>query len=341
MSLFRRLRDRLRPRPAATTEAAAGTAVPRELLRTIRQIEIRSRRLVNDLFLGEYHAVFRGRGIEFADVREYQPGDDVRSIDWNVTARMSAPYVKKYVEERELTVMLAVDVSASDAFGSGGQSKREVAAEVGALLALSAVRNNDKVGLVAFTDHIERYVPPKKGPRHVLRVIRELLYLRPAGRGTNLAVAVEFLRRVLRRRSVVFLLSDFQDRGYAAGLRVLARRHDVTAIVLGDPRERELPAVGLVELEDAESGARVLVDTSSPRLRARYAARAAALREERRRALAAMKIDQIELLTGASYVEPLIAYFRRRARVPGWATASRAAPSAAAGGRAPAAGPRR
>lgn len=284
-----------------------------ELLKKIRQIEIRSRRLVSSLFLGEYHAVFRGRGIEFSEVRDYQPGDDVRAIDWNVTARMGAPYIKKYVEERELTVMLAVDVSASDTFGSGQQSKREVAAEVGALLAFSAIRNNDKVGLIAFSDRIERYVPPKKGPRHVLRVVRELLYLQPHGRRTSIAAAVEFVRQVLRRRSVVFLLSDFQDRGYESGLRVLARRHDLTAVVLSDPRERDLPAVGVVELEDAETGAHVLIDTSSRQVRALYAARAAALRDERRHLLASMHVDQIELEAGASYVEPLIAYFRRRA----------------------------
>ena len=299
-------------RPPAPESQPADQGIPAELLRRIRRIEIRSRRLVNNLFLGEYHAVFRGRGIEFSEVRQYQPGDDVRSIDWNVTARMGEPYVKKYVEERELIVMLAVDVSASDTFGSGATTKREIAAEVGALLAFSAIRNNDKVGLVAFSDRVERYVPPKKGPRHVLRVVRELLYLQPRGRRTNISAAVEFLRRVLRRRSVVFLFSDFQDRGYEAGLRVLARRHDVTAIALSDPRELELPAVGLIELEDAETGAHLLVDTSDRHVRARYAARAAALRDERRRALTLMRIDQIELQTDRSYVEPLIAYFRRR-----------------------------
>ncbi len=297
------------------TEPEAGTpqGIPPELLRKIRRIEIRSRRLVNSLFLGEYHAVFRGRGMEFSEVREYQPGDDVRTIDWNVTARMGAPYVKKFVEERELTVMLVVDVSASAAFGSAGQSKREVAAEVGGLLALAAVRNNDRVGLLAFTDRVERYVPPRKGSRHVLRVIRELLYLRPTGRRTRIASAVDFLQGVLRRRSVVFLLSDFQDRGYDAPLRVLARRHDVTALVVHDPREFELPPVGLVEVEDAETGERRLIDTAHPRVRALYAAHAAAQREERRRLLSTVSIDQVELSTGASYVEPLVAYFRRRA----------------------------
>ncbi|MER3419279.1 MAG: DUF58 domain-containing protein [Chloroflexota bacterium] len=299
--------------PPTEPEAALPQGIPPELLRTIRRIEIRCRRLVNSLFLGEYHAVFRGRGMEFSEVREYQLGDDVRTIDWNVTARMGAPYVKKFVEERELTVMLVVDVSGSAAFGSGGQSKREVAAEVGALLALAAVRSNDRVGLLAFTDRVERYVPPRKGTRHVLRVIRELLYLQPAGRRTCIGAAVDFLEGVLHRRSVIFLLSDFQDRGYDAPLRVLARRHDVTAIVVHDAREFALPPVGLVEVEDAETGERRLIDTTHPRVRALYAARAAAQQEERRRLLAAMSIDQVELSTGASYVEPLVAYFRRRA----------------------------
>ena len=299
--------------PPTEPEAALPQGIPPELLRTIRRIEIRCRRLVNSLFLGEYHAVFRGRGMEFSEVREYQLGDDVRTIDWNVTARMGAPYVKKFVEERELTVMLVVDVSGSAAFGSGGQSKREVAAEVGALLAPAAVRSNDRVGLLAFTDRVERYVPPRKGTRHVLRVIRELLYLQPAGRRTCIGAAVDFLEGVLHRRSVIFLLSDFQDRGYDAPLRVLARRHDVTAIVVHDAREFALPPVGLVEVEDAETGERRLIDTTHPRVRALYAARAAAQQEERRRLLAAMSIDQVELSTGASYVEPLVAYFRRRA----------------------------
>lgn len=304
--------DRFTP-PTGETEAGTPLGIPPELLRKIRGIEIRSRRLVNSLFLGEYHAVFRGRGMEFSEVREYQPGDDVRTIDWNVTARMGVPYVKKFVEERELTVMLVVDVSASAAFGSAGQSKREVAAEVGALLALAAVRNNDRVGLLAFTDRVERYVPPRKGSRHVLRVIRELLYLQPTGRRTRISAAADFLQGVLRRRSVIFLISDFQDQGYDTALRVLARRHDVTAIAVHDPREFELPPVGLVEVEDAETNERRLVDTAHPRVRALYAARAAAQREERRRLLSAISIDQVELSTGASYVEPLAAYFRRRA----------------------------
>lgn len=301
------------PAIGAAPDDTANQTIPPELLKKIRRIEIRSRRLVNNLFLGEYHAVFRGRGIEFSEVREYQPGDDVRTIDWNVTARMGAPYIKKFVEERELTVMLVVDVSASEAFGSGAQSKREIAAEVGALLAFSAIRANDKVGLIAFTDQIERYVPPKKGARHVLRVIRELLYLRPQGHRTSVSGAVDFVRSVTHRRSVIFLLSDFLDRGYDAPLRVLARHHDLTAIAITDPRELELPSVGLIEVEDAETGERILIDSSNRHVRAAYAARATAARDERRRLLSAMNVDQIELLTGSSYIEPLAAYFRRRA----------------------------
>lgn len=303
---------RLLPKPKSAPPSGTG-GIPPELIRKIRRIEIRARRLVDDLFLGDYHAVFRGRGIEFSEVRDYQPGDDVRAIDWNVTARMGSPFIKKYVEERELTVMLVVDVSASEAFGSGGQTKREIAAEVGALIAFSAIRNNDRVGLIAFSDRIECYVPPKKGPRHVLRVVRELLYLQPEGSGTSIREAVEFLRRVLPRRGVVFLISDFFDGGYEMPLRVLARRHDVTAITINDPRESELPAAGLVEVQDAETGALRLIDTSDQRVRQAYAARATIMRDECRRSLAAMNVDRIELTTGRSYVEPLVAYFRRRA----------------------------
>ena len=293
--------------------ATENRAVPPELLKRIRRIEIRARRLVSNLLLGDYHAVFRGRGIEFSEVRPYQAGDDVRSIDWNVTARMGEPYIKKYVEERELTVMLVFDVSASDTFGSGEQSKRELAAEVGALLAFSAVQSNDKVGLVAFSDRIERYVPPKKGGRHGLRVIRELLYLEPAGRGTRIAAAADFLRQVLRRRGVVFILSDFRDQDYDRALRVLARHHDVTAIVLTDHREETLPDAGLIEVEDAETGAVLLVDTSDKRVRDQYLRRAAAFADQRRRTLAGLNIDVVHLATNQSYVEPMVAYFKRRA----------------------------
>jgi uncharacterized protein (DUF58 family) len=298
---------------ALSTQHSSG--IPPELLKRVRQIEIRSRRLVDQLFMGQYHAVFRGRGIEFADVREYQPGDDVRTIDWNVTARLGEPWVKRYVEERELTVMLAVDLSPSQAFGSAGPTKRDVAAEIAAVLALSALRNNDKIGLVAFTDRIEYVLPAKKGLRHALRIVRELLYREPVGRGTRIAPAVDYVANLLHRRSILFLMSDFQDTGYEKVLRVAGRRHEVIAVTATDPRELALPNVGLVEVEDAETGESVLIDTGDRRVREQYAARAAALRDERRAILRGARIDAIEVSTAEPYAGPLIAYFKRRAHL--------------------------
>jgi uncharacterized protein (DUF58 family) len=296
-----------------SSSATLGPLSP-ELLKRIRQIEIHSRRLVNDLFLGEYLAVFRGRGMEFSEVREYLPGDDVRTIDWNVTARLGDPYVKKYVEERELNVAIAVDVSASELFGTVTQTKRELATEIAALIGFSAVASNDKVGLVAFSSEIERFVPPGKGARHVLRLLRELLYLNPAHSGTSLAIALDYVSHVLKRRSTVFLVSDFLDQGYEAILRVAARRHEIVAISLTDPRELELPSVGLIELEDAETGERVLVDSSDPRMRRRYREHAVHQRQYRDRLLASLSIDHIAIRTDRSYIEPLIVFFRNRAR---------------------------
>lgn len=281
----------------------------------MRQIEIRSRRLVTHMFAGQYHSIFRGRGMEFADVREYQTGDEVRSIDWNVTARMGDTFVKRFVEERELTLMLAVDISPSQAFGSSGQSKREVVAEIAAVLALSAVRHNDKVGLVCFSDRIEAVIPAKKGLRHALRIVRELLYREPVGRGTNINQAVEYVTHLLHRRSIIFLLSDFQDRGFERTLRIAGRRHEMIAVTATDPREVELPNLGLIEVEDAETGAAVLVDTGDRKLRARYAAQAAATKDVARIALRQAQIDQIEVSTAEPYVGPLLAYFTRRARL--------------------------
>jgi uncharacterized protein (DUF58 family) len=288
--------------------------VPPEFLAKIRRIEIRARRLVANIFLGEYHSVFRGRGIEFSEVRQYQPGDDVRAIDWNVTARMGQPYIKKYIEERELTAMLVVDVSASSLFTSAALSKRELAAEVAATLAFAAVANGDRVGLLAFSDQIELFVPPGKDRRHVLRIIRELLYLQPRGRGTDIGSALAYLARVVRRRSVVFLMSDFFDDGYEAQMRAAAVRHEVIALTLNDPREASLPDVGLLEVEDAETGERALLDTSSRRLRAAYAARAGEQRDKRRRTLAAVGVEEVALSTDASYVEPLLRAFKARER---------------------------
>jgi uncharacterized protein (DUF58 family) len=294
----------------------ASRPVPPELLARIRRIEIRARRLVANVFLGEYHSVFRGRGIEFSEVRQYEPGDDVRSIDWNVTARMGAPYVKKYIEERELTVMLLVDVSPSSEFTSTGMSKRELAAEVAATLAFAAIANGDRVGLIAFSDRVEKFVAPGKTRQHVLRIIRELLYREPEGRRTSIAAALAYLAGVSRRRSIVFLLSDFFDAGYEPQLRAASLRHDVVALTLNDRRERELPDVGLLDVEDAETGERVTVDTSDARVRRAWARRADERRERRRRALAAANVEEVALHTDASYVEPLLRLFRSREHTP-------------------------
>jgi len=286
----------------------------REQLKAVRKIQIRTSHLVTDLFAGQYHSVFKGRGMEFAEVRLYQPGDDVRIIDWNVTARTGTPHVKRYSEERELTVMLLVDASASTYFGSVKQLKSTLAAELGALFAFSAITNNDKVGLVVFTDRIELALRPRKGTHHVLRVIRELLSANPAGRGTDIAAALEHLSRVTKRRAVVFLLSDFLSPGWRSALAVAARRHDVIAVVLEDPREAELPAVGLVELEEAETGERYVVDTGDARVRAAFAERAAAARTERDRMLRAADVDTVVVHTHRPYTEPLLRFFRMRER---------------------------
>jgi uncharacterized protein (DUF58 family) len=290
----------------------ASPAIPPEMLARIRRIDIRARRLVANIFLGEYHSVFRGKGIEFAEVRQYEPGDDVRLIDWNVTARMGSPYVKKYIEERELTVMLVVDVSASSAFTTSAMTKRELAAEVAATLAFAAIANGDRVGLIAFSDRIELFVPPGKDRRHVLRIVRELLYMQPEGRGTDIAAAVAFLARVVRRRAIVFLLSDFFDEGYEQQLRAASIRHEVIAMTLSDPRELTLPDVGLLEMEDAETGERALVDTSSRAVRADYTRRAAEQRNRRRRTLATVGVEEVALSTDRSYVEPLLRLFKSR-----------------------------
>jgi uncharacterized protein (DUF58 family) len=286
----------------------------REQLKTVRKIQIRTSHLVTDLFAGQYQSVFKGRGMEFAEVRLYQPGDEVRTIDWNVTARTGVPHVKRYAEERELTVMLLVDASASTFFGSVRQTKAALAAELGALFAFSAITNNDKVGLVIFSDRIEKAVPPRKGTRHVLRVIREVLSVRPQGRGTDIAAALEHLGRVTKRRAVVFVVSDFLDPRCRQALRLAARRHDVIAVVLDDPREATLPDVGLVELEEAESGTRYVVDTGSARVREAFASRAATARSERDRMLRACDVDAIGVTTDRPYAEALLRFFRMRER---------------------------
>jgi uncharacterized protein (DUF58 family) len=288
---------------------------PEQVAAEVRRIEITTRHLVRDIVAGEYSSAFRGRGVEFAEVREYQPGDDVRTIDWNVTARLGAAYVKRFLEERELTVLFAVDYSASGAFGTRRRSKRALAVEVCAVLALAAARSNDRVGVACFTDRLERYVPPRKGRRQVLRVISELLAHDPAARGTDLAASLQALEPLLRRRSVLFLVSDFMTDGWRPALGRLARRHDVIAVHLVDPRERELPDVGLLALEDAETGAWRWVDTASPRVRAR--ARAAVVRFDTALAGAVEEAgaDLLRLDAGEPYGEPLLAFFRRRERM--------------------------
>jgi uncharacterized protein (DUF58 family) len=285
-----------------------------ELAHKVRLLEIQTRHLVNDIFSGEYESVFKGRGVEFAEVREYQPGDDVRTIDWNVTARRGSPYVKQFAEERELTVILAVDGSASTRFGTQGALKRERAAEVAAVLGLAANRNNDRAGALLFAEGIERYVPPKKGKTHVLRLVRDILSFDPTARGTDLVGAARFLTRVLHRRSVVFLLSDFLDEGYEKPLAALAVRHDVIALVLEDRRDSHLPDVGLIEVVEPESGMRRWLDTSSARVRDAYERVAEETTAARREAFQRAGIDAVPLDTLADWVDPMRRFFEARER---------------------------
>jgi uncharacterized protein (DUF58 family) len=288
--------------------------LPREVLRQIRRLQLRARRAVEDLLGGEYRSVFKGTGIAFEEVREYQPGDDIRAIDWNVTARTGHPFVKRYIEERELTVVLAVDCSGSHQFGTRAQQKREVAAELAAVLAFSAVSNNDRVGLLQFTDRVERYVPPAKGTRHVLRLIRDVLFYEPERRGTALRAALDYLNRVLHRRTIIFLLSDFLDRDFEKAFKRTGRRHDLVAVRISDPREEELPAVGLLEVEDSESGVRLLLDTRGRAVREAYRDAAAARREALRRLAHAAHTDLVEVSTDGSHLDALIRFFRLRER---------------------------
>lgn len=288
--------------------------LPTEIVKKVRRIQILTAAMVDDVFAGQYHSAFKGRGMEFEEVREYQAGDDVRLIDWNVTARTGRPFVKNFREERELTVMLVVDISPSQEFGTQRQLKCELVAELGATLAFSAIRNNDKVGMVLFTDRVERFVPARKGTRHVLRVVRELLYHQPDGRGTDVAGALQYVDRVLNRRAVVFLISDFQTPAFSGPLRIMKRRHDLIPVVVSDERERRLPAVRFIELYDPETGEQTLVDTSSRAFRARFErttdGRHTALLGELRR----LRIDAIDVRTGESFVEPLTKFFHKRER---------------------------
>ena len=293
----------------------------RDLLRKIRRVEVRTRGLVEDVFGGEYHSAFRGRGIEFAEVRPYQVGDDVRSIDWNVSARMGEPFVKVFEEEREQTLILAVDVSGSSDFGTAGRTKRDLAAEIAAVLAFSAVRNGDRAGLLLFTDRVERFIPPRKGLRHALRLVRDLYVHEPAARGTRIASALEHVRHVLHRRAIVVLVSDFLDReasraggAFERAMRATAARHDLVAVRLVDPREEELPAVGLFEVRDAETGKAVLVDTSSRAVRDSFAKEAGRRTAGLTAALRAARVDLATVRTDEPWDRALAAFFRRRNR---------------------------
>jgi uncharacterized protein (DUF58 family) len=288
---------------------------PEQVMREVRRIEITTRHLVRDIVAGEYSSAFRGRGVEFAEVREYQPGDDVRTIDWNVTARLGSAYVKRYLEERELTVGFVVDFSASKLFGSRLRTKGDLAVEVCAVLALAAARSNDRVGALFFTDRIEHLVTPRKGRRHVLRILSDLLSFQPAGQGTNLTDALEQLEPIYKRRSVLFIVSDFLTTGYGAALSRLARKHDVVAVHLVDPRERALPDAGLIVLRDPESGAWRYVDTGNPSVREQFRERVTAFDAVLERTIRERGADLIRLHTDQSYAEPLLAFFRRRERM--------------------------
>ena len=306
--------------PSRAADAARATGapekragVPPEILRQVKLIELRTRGLVNSLFTGEYHSVFKGQGMEFAEVREYQAGDEVRSIDWNVTARMRRPFVKRYVEERELTVMLVVDLSGSERFGTQGRFKSELASELGAVLGMSAIRNNDRVGAMLFTDRVEHVLPPKKGRRHALRLIRDLLAFEPVGSKTDLTGALQYLARMLRQHTIVFIISDFLDAEIERPLKRLAQRHDVVAITVEDPSELVLPEIGLVRFVDPETGATIDVDTSDEEVRKRFAAATAEDTAARQRLLRRLAIDEIVVRTDGGYVEPLLRFFRNRA----------------------------
>ena len=286
--------------------------LPKEVIKKIRRIEIRTKKLVNELFSGEYHSTFKGQGMEFEEVRQYEPGDDVRLIDWNVTARMGQPYIKKFREERELTVILLIDVSSSGKFGTRDSFKNETAAELGALLAFSAIKNNDKVGLIIFTDQIEIFVPPKKGRAHVLRIIREILYFKPQGKGTNIAAALEYFNKVIRRKSVVFLVSDFLSEGFTKPLQIANNKHDIIAIKVSDPREITFDDVGLIELEDAETGEVLIIDTGSKEFRKEFAAQAEEDVTGLRKRFRSINLDFINIRTDQSYIVPLINFFKMR-----------------------------
>lgn len=284
----------------------------KELLKQVRQIEIRTKGLVNQVFSGEYHSVFKGRGMEFSEVREYQFGDDIRNIDWNVTARFGHPYIKIFEEERELTVLLMVDLSGSLMFGSLSKTKQQVAAELTAILAFSALKNNDKVGLILFTDKIEKFVPPRKGNKHVLRIIGEVLSFKPEGNTTNIRTALEFMNGAIKKRSIVFLLSDFMDEGFEKILKVVGKKHDLIGIVLDDRRETEIPKLGLIKLTDAETKQERWIDSSSARVQRALKKRRGEIAAKRKSLFVSSRLDSIYVTTGENYITPLVQFFRLR-----------------------------
>ncbi len=286
--------------------------IPAEVLKSVRRIEIKTKSIIDSMMGGEYRTVFKGNGMEFAEVRHYEPGDDIRSIDWNVTARTGEPFIKRNMEERELTVMLVIDVSGSGDFGSTNQMKSEMIAELGALLAFSAIRNNDQVGMLLFTDQVEKFIPPKKGRNHVLHLIRELLYFEPKSRGTDIEAALSHLNRIQRKKSVSFLISDFRDTGFERPLTITARRHDLIAISTDDPRESVLPKIGLMELYDQECGETVLVDTNNKKFREAFEQKEFERYEKREELFKKARIDFLSISTASGYVEPLIQFFRKR-----------------------------
>jgi len=287
---------------------------PREILRKIRRLELRTRRLVESSFAGQYQSVFKGRGMNFEEVRPYTPGDEIRAIDWNVTARTGEPYIKKFTEEREMTVMIVLDVSASGDFGSVEESKREMAAEVAAILAFSAIHNNDKVGLLLFSDRVELFIPPKKGRHHILRLIREMLYFSPQGRGTDLAGALDYMNKVVNRRAVVFVISDFLTGDFSRPLTVSAKRHDMVALTVIDPAEEALPDIGVILLEDPETGEQIEVDTSRRAITGNYARLAGERFKELGTVFGSRGVDTVQLRTDADYLPVLRSFFDRRGR---------------------------
>jgi uncharacterized protein (DUF58 family) len=288
--------------------------IPEDILKNIRRIQITTSRMVTDVFAGHYHSVFKGKGMDFDEVREYQPGDDIRSIDWNVTARTGHPFIKKFTEERELTIMMLLDISGSSYFGTVNKLKSRLAAEICSVLAMSAVKNNDKVGLIAFTDRIEKFVPPRKGLRHVLRIIREALYFEPEGKGTDIPGALEHLNRVINRRAVTFVISDFYDKDFKKSLSIANKRHDIVALSITDPRELDLPDIGIINLEDAETGKGFLVDTSSSTVRKDYSINSKRIFDERQRLLRSINVDHIDVRTDIPYAHELYKFFRMRER---------------------------